>query len=561
MYLLEKNFDTAFESLNGIKELRNLILKLAMMGKLVPQDKNDQPASELLKEIEAEKQKLIKEGKIKKQKPLPEIRLEEVPYELPEGWVWCRLGDVGIVNPKNNIEDSVEVGFVSMPMISAKYGEKHSFTKNIWKDIKKGYTHFANDDVGLAKITPCFENGKSCVFDNLPNDVGAGTTELHIYRNYSKKAFYPYFLFSYFKNPSFIETGKVLMTGSAGQKRVPRTYFSNSPVPLPPLNEQKRIVDKIDELMDRCDEMERLKKEQEEKRLKTNTAALHQLLESADKESFNSAFNFITGNFSSLYSVKENMEELKKSILQLAMMGKLVPQDKNDQPASELLKEIQAEKKKLIKEGKIKKQKPLPEIRPEEIPYELPEGWVWTRLGELGSTNVGLTYKPSQIVPNGIPVLRSSNIQNGKIDLTDLVHVSATYNEKDIIRNGDLLICARNGSRKLVGKCAILENLTGLYTFGAFMAIFRSRLNKFILMFILSPQYRSKLDGVETTTINQITQTNLKMTLFPLPPLNEQKRIVAKIDELMACCDEMIKKIEQSEQTKEKLLASVISKV
>ena len=231
--LLEKQFGTVVDSPGGVKKLRELILTLAMQGKLVEQDPDDQPAGELIAEIEEEKKRLIAEGKIKKRKPLPEIEPEKVPYELPEGWEWVRLSEIGQINPKNDINDNIDSGFVPMSLIDDGITNRHSFEIRTWKEIKKGYTHIANGDIGVAKITPCFENRKSCVFTDLPNGIGAGTTELHIFRNISPNILHPQYLLYYIKNPQFIDGGKANMTGTAGQQRVPRNYFSETPFPLP----------------------------------------------------------------------------------------------------------------------------------------------------------------------------------------------------------------------------------------------------------------------------------------------------------------------------------------
>jgi type I restriction enzyme S subunit len=152
--LLARHFDIAVESPDGIKKLRGLILSLAMKGKLVPQNPNDPPASELLKEIEAEKARLVKEGKIKNQETLPPIRPEEIPYDLPQGWEWVRLIDIGEINPKNTGDDNNDAGFIPMPLISAEYGKQHQYELRKWSEIKKGYTHLADNDVVVAKITP-----------------------------------------------------------------------------------------------------------------------------------------------------------------------------------------------------------------------------------------------------------------------------------------------------------------------------------------------------------------------------------------------------------------------
>ena len=162
--------------------------------------------------------------------------------------------------------------------------------------------------------------------------------------------------------------------------------------------------------------------------------------------------NLLEKHFDTAFAAPDGIARLRELILTLAMQGKLVEQDANDMPASELLKEIEAEKQRLVKEGKIKKPKPLPPIKPEEVPYELPQGWEWVRLGDIGDTNIGLTYSPSDVSETGIPVLRSNNIQNGILDLADLKRVNKDVKESVLVQDGDLLICARNGSRALVAK-------------------------------------------------------------------------------------------------------------
>lgn len=261
----------------------------------------------------------------------------------------------------------------------------------------------------------------------------------------------------------------------------------------------------------------------------------------------------------------ENSKELKGLILDLAIRGRLTEEWRKAnpvvEPASNLLERIKEEKKRLILEKKIRKEKPLPEISSEDISFTIPDKWVLAYLGAIGTTNVGLTYKPSHKTDNGVPVLRSSNIQNGKIDLTDLVRVNTNYREKDIIKPGDLLICARNGSRRLVGKCAIIDSQTELFVFGAFMAIFRSKFNKYIQLFINSPLYRIRLEGVETTTINQITQSNLKSTIVPLPPHGEQKAIVQIVNQLMEEVDQLEEQAKTRVQLRQDFIQSSLRKL
>lgn len=178
---VEKELDSL--EVNLADYLPKSILQAAVRGKLVPQSIHDEPASELLKRIQEEKSCLIKAGKLKKEKPLPPISEEEKPYDLPDGWEWCRVGDICSVNPRNNLQDDIQVSFIPMTLISSDYFGGHQQEARKWGEVKQGFTHFAENDVVLAKITPCFQNGKSCIVKNLKSGFGAGTTELHVLRS------------------------------------------------------------------------------------------------------------------------------------------------------------------------------------------------------------------------------------------------------------------------------------------------------------------------------------------------------------------------------------------
>ena len=227
--------------------------------------------------------------------------------------------------------------------------------------------------------------------------------------------------------------------------------------------------------------------------------------------------------------------QLKNTILQEAIEGRLVPQDPNDEPASVLLDKIRKEKARLVKEGKLKK-KDLEEtpISEDEKPFEIPESWEWVRISDITESFIGLTYKPTDVSTNGWIVLRSSNIQEGILDYNDIVKVNIEVSEKLRVRVNDIIICARNGSKKLVGKSALVREVNEPTTFGAFMAICRTQFYEYIAKYLLSPLFFQQLrKDSDTTTINQLTQKNFNRYLVPLPPLAEQKRIVAKIEELL----------------------------
>lgn len=251
---IAEHFDTLFTTESSIDQLKQTLLQLAVMGKLVPQDPNDEPASVLLEKIAEEKARLLREGKIKKQKPLPTISDEEKLHHAPASWVWTRLGNICQINPRNEADEETLVSFVPMPLVSTSHNGAHDQETRKWKEIKSGYTHFADGDVAIAKITPCFENGKAAFFQNLKNGLGAGTTELHVARPYGY-TLYPRYILTYLKAPQFLVVGESKMTGTAGQKRVPKEFFAENPLPLPPLAEQHRIVQKVDELMALCDKL------------------------------------------------------------------------------------------------------------------------------------------------------------------------------------------------------------------------------------------------------------------------------------------------------------------
>lgn len=246
--LVEKELkaDSLFaDQLTQLENLNQAILQEAVQGKLVPQDPKDEPASELLKRIKAEKATLRQaQGKGKKEKPLPPIKREEIPFEIPENWVWCRLGEICEVNPRNKVNDEIDAGFIPMPMVSQLFGVKPTYEVRKWGAIKSGFTHFANNDVIVAKITPCFENSKAGIISDLPNGIGAGTTELNVLRG--NQYVLPEYIYAFVKRIDFLKNGERIMKGVAGQQRVPTDYFYNTLIPLPPLSEQKRIVAEIE---------------------------------------------------------------------------------------------------------------------------------------------------------------------------------------------------------------------------------------------------------------------------------------------------------------------------
>lgn len=236
------------------EELKKSILQQAIQGKLVEQRPEEGTAQELYEQIQAEKRRLIKEGKIKKEKPLPEIMEEEKPFEIPEGWMWVRLEEIAMLNPKNDLDDNLKTSFIPMTLLSDGYRSSYTYEIRSWGEIKKGFTHFAVGDIGIAKITPCFQNRKSAIFTELKNNFGAGTTELSIVRVIQNTLSRKYLLW-FFKSAYFIENGVKSFTGTAGQQRIHKDYLSHCVFPLPPLAEQRRIVERVEELLAMCERL------------------------------------------------------------------------------------------------------------------------------------------------------------------------------------------------------------------------------------------------------------------------------------------------------------------
>jgi len=544
--LLEKHFDTAFAAPDGVKKLRKLILSLAMQGKLVNQDPKDQPASELLKEIEAEKRRLVKEGKVKAPKPLPEIKAEEVPYQLPEGWEWVRLPDCyyGVGNKGNQIQtkDYLESGLFPVidqgkAFVSAYYDGKDKLL-----EIDRPVLVFG-------------DHTKNIKFVDFNFVIGADGVKVLC----SYDGIFPRFLYR------LIQSYDLADRGYARHFKV----LNEKLVPLPPTPEQHRIVAKIDQLMARCDELEKLRAEHEQKRLAVHTAALNRLLAAQERDSFAEAWQFITRHFGRLYSVKENVAELRKTILQLAVMGKLVPQDPNDPPASTLLKEIEAEKQRLVKEGKIKKAKPLPEIKPKEAPYRLPEGWEWVRLGfisEFINGDRGKNYpNKEEYVSEGIPWINTGHIErDGTLTLSEMNFITRDkFNSLrgGKIQKGDLVYCLRGAT---FGKTAIVDPYDEGAIASSLMIIrpVEPVSKEFIYRYLVSPTGRSQIFRFDNGSAQpNLSANSVRLYTFPLPPLPEQQRIVAKIDQLMTLCDQLEKQIYATAGKQTDLLNAVMVQV
>lgn len=476
------------------QELKNSILQLAIQGKLVEQRPEEGTAEELYREIQAEKQRLIKAGKVKKEKPLPEITDEEKPFDIPESWRWVRVGEVVSLSPKNELDDHLETAFVPMTLISDGFRNSHTSEVRAWGNVKKGFTHFADGDIGIAKITPCFQNRKSVIFSDLKNGFGAGTTELSIVRVVNN-TLSRHFLLWFFKSAYFIDNGVKSFTGTAGQQRIHKDYLPMCLLPLPPLIEQKRIVAKIEELLPYIDRYEQ---------------AWNRL------EKFNKRFP----------------EDMKKSILQLAIQGKLVEQ-RPEEGSAELLYRRIARHHRGLKSGKD-------ELNLSSMDFDIPENWKMVELNQLYNF-VDYRGKTPTKIAEGVFLITASNIKRGFMDYGRKEYISQDEYEgrksRGVTKKGDLLFTteAPMGNAAL---CDLDECSCGqrIITFQEYEE--NTALPALYMYFILSPQFqRQLLDNCTGTTAKGIKADKLKHFLLPLPPYEEQRRIVAKLEELLPLCE------------------------
>ena len=495
--------------MNG-KQLKNSILQWAIQGKLVPQDPNDEPASVLLDKIRQEKERLIKEKKIKRDKNASiiyrgednsyyekmlatgEVKCidEEVPFEIPQGWEWCRVSSLFQINPKVVAEDNTSAAFIPMEAISAGYGSEFRYYEKEWGEIKSGYTAFADNDIAFAKITPCFQNRKSAIFEGLPNGIGAGTTELKILRTYGE-TINRWFVLYFLESPYFID--EATFKGTANQQRIIVGYLENKLFPLPPLAEQERIVDKIGLVMPIIDKYSKSQ-------------------ELLDK-----------------MNVELN-ECLKKSVLQEAIQGKLVPQIASEGTAHELLEQIKTEKQKLVKEGKLKKsalsdsvifrgddnkyyEQIGSEVTEIELPFDFPGTWSIARLNAVCQLTDGLKTIGKQC-------LLDAKYLRGKSSETIVEQGKLVYKGDNIMlvdgeNSGEVFIVPQDGYMGSTFKQLWISS---------------SMYESYVLAFIqfYKETLRNSKKGAAIPHLNKELFYGL---IIGIPPLQEQRRIVQKLEQ------------------------------
>ena len=556
-------------SLHGIKKLRELILELAVRGKLVPQDPNDEPASVLLERIAAEKAQLIKDKKIKKPKALPEISEDEKPFELPKGWEWSRLGDFSEVKggkrlPKGHTLSSTKTDYVYIRVTDMKNGSvKLDDLQYLAEDTQKLISQYTISKEDLY-ITIAGTIGEIGIVPDELDGMNLTENAAKIVFSLISKLWLKQSLSSSFAMNQFI--GKV---NQLAQPKLALHRVLSTVTALPPIKEQHRIVAKVDELMGLCDALEAQTE---------NSIAAHQtlvevllaaLLQAPGQNAipehaaaqFQQNWQRLSEHFDTLFTTTASIDTLKQTILQLAVMGKLVPQNPDDESAAKLLERIAAEKAQLIKDKKIKKQKPLPEITDEEKPFELPNGWEWCRLPDLGELARGKSKHRPRNDPNLYKNGTTPLVQTG--DVARSVEVietyTAMYNEVGLAQSqlwpkGTLCItiAANIADTGILGFDACFPDSVVGYT------CFEDQIpTKYFDYFIRTAKANLEKFAPSTAQKN-INLEILSQVLVPCPPLEEFERVVNKVDELLTLCDQLKARITDAQTTKLHLTDAIV---
>jgi type I restriction enzyme S subunit len=418
----------------GIAQLRQMIYQLAVTGSLTPREEASEDACRFLSAIENERQRLIRARKYKRM-----LELESEPISppqgiaLPESWRWSRLLDLGEINPRNEAPDDQIAAFAPMSGIPQQHKAPINAETRPWSEIKKGYTHFAEGDVVLAKITPCFENGKAAVIEGLPGDagVGAGTTELQVFRPIHA-GILPGYVYLFLRSPLFMVEGEKCMTGTAGQKRVPTGYFATRAFPLPPTEEQSRIVAKVDELMALCDTLDAQQQARRTLQNKLRQSTLQSVASSQSPHELQTAWTRLADHFGQLFHAPEDVRILRDAIFDLALRGGLSSYSMHTDS--------------------------MDSVSDDATP--LPAGWHWKTLAELSEyiTSGSRGWK-SYISNSGDSFIRSQDIKHDALIFENPAFVSLpekAEGKRTLVQEGDLLLTITGAN---VGKCATVPAL------------------------------------------------------------------------------------------------------
>lgn len=557
----------------GIAQLRQMIYQLAVTGSLTPRGNSGEDAGQLLDDFAEERRRLIRAKKYKRMLEL-ESEVISLPkgIALPESWRWSRLLDIGEINPRNEAPDDQLAAFVPMRGIPQIHGAPIVAETRQWSEIKKGFTHFANGDVVLAKITPCFENGKAAAVYALPGDagIGAGTTELQVFRPIHA-GLLPGYVYLFLRSPLFTVDGERNMTGTAGQKRVPTDYFATRAFPLPPTEEQGRIVAKVDELMALCDTLEAQQQARRALQKNLRQSTLQAVASATSPHELQASWTLLGDNFGRLFRLPEDVAQLKGMILDLAVSGHLSNiEQRHPSTGAELIDAIVLRRVAWSKECVDQEQKEafamLKKIRTQhatapDVP--LPEHWAWASLLQVSQAVVDCHNKTAPYVSNGIHLVRTSDIRDGRMDLADTRKISEeTYSywaRRMPPKAGDIFFTREapmgeaaivpEGEKVCLGQRSMLIRL--------FPELFS---NRFLLYAIQSPSFQNRM--VETAigmTVKHLRVGGVEDLIVPVPPRPEQDRVVKIIDALFQMCDQLKAHLYKKQSTATSFASSAVA--
>ena len=532
--MLLSNLDLLATAPGGVARLRELILTLAVQGKLVPQDPADEPASVLLQKIRAEKDRLIAEGKIKRDKPLAEIAEEEKPFGLPQGWEWVRLGTVATIST-GKLDANAAVTDGQFPFFTCSQTplkiDKYSFDC-------PAVLLAGNGDFNLKHYTGKFDAyQRTYVIEPVLLDLR----------------------FLYFTMSKYIGELTKNQRGSA----IPYLKLGDITdplIPLPPLPEQSRIVTRVEELMRLCDALEVKGQLQAAQHAQLVCTLLGTLTASTTPEELADHWQRVAQHFDLLLDRPAAIDALEQTLLQLAVRGLLVPQDPTDEPASALLQKIRAEKDRLIATGQIKRDKPLPPITDEEKPFELPVGWEWVRLQQAYDVRDG-THDTPKYQSTGFPLVTSKNLYGGVLDLSDVKLISPADHEQISARsrvNRDDILFAMIGS---IGNPVIVDTDTEFSVKNvALFKYYAAALScpKYLLL-VLQAEAAGMKERAAGGVQSFISLGQLRSSVVALPPLSEQSRIVSRVTALRRLCADLRQRLAEREAVQARLAEALVA--
>lgn len=560
MKLLEKHFEIALETPDGITRLRELILKFAMQGKLVTQNANETNANTLLEEIKLEKVRLQKNKLMKRQDELPPIKPNEIPYQIPSSWAWIKLEEIcSLITDGTHYTPTYTnqgIPFLSVKNLSSGFIDFND-TKFISEEEHIELSKRCNpekDDVLLTKV------GTTGIAVSINTEkafsIFVSVALLKLVKNKINAKYIEFLI-----NSPLVKKYSKDGTEGVGNKNLVLRKIREFIIPLPPLEEQKRIVEKIEQLMILCDQLEKQRDRKNNLVSKINNAAINKLVEAHDEQSLNNAWLFIQHQFETIFSDKKNVVDLKEVILNLAMRGKLVTNNSNDVPASELIIEIVKEKKQLIKDKIITNQRELPAITTNEKKFNLPYGWEWVRLNDYGIWKSGSTPSRSNSLfyDGNIPWVKSGEVKQGKIKFTSETISELALEKCSLHINpiGSVLIAMYGAN---IGETGVLE-IDAATNQAVCACKTYSVINNHFMHFLLQSLKSDFISQGAGAAQPNISREKIIHTIVPLPPVEEQERIVKKVEELFNICDLLEKQIDHSSKKQEQILDAVLAQL